>query len=382
MSNNNINKRKYSKNKICRICYMEEDDSESNPLLNPCICSGSMKYIHYYCLRHWIINKCYSKIETNNNNCSIFKIRPVECELCKTKFPDIITKNGNRYNISEFKPEYENYLTFESLTLDKNKNKYNYIVSLNENENKIYIGRDKESNILFSDISVSRTHCILNIENNNIYINDNDSTFGTLVLLQSSSINLSENLPLYVQIGRSFLKIVPKKKQFNFFCCNTSEKPNNKYYFTQNEKQIFYRKKTTLLNLDDINNNENNNSLNKNKNDSNINIKKIIIKKNENNNSQISKKDNMHNNLSNYYENTEKINAIKDQSLNSRTLRKIRFNNDLIHQEKNQKEKSIDINKDKNIKNKEKEIKNSVDNNINDNSINNQSKSIYIEEDN
>ena len=386
-SNNKINKRKYSKNKICRICYMEEDDSESNPLLNPCICAGSMKYIHYNCLRHWIINKCYSKIETNNNDCSIYKIRPVECELCKTKFPDIITKNGNKYNISEFKPEYENYLIFESLTLDKNKNKYNYIVSLNENENKICIGRDKESNILFSDISVSRTHCMLNIENNNIYINDNDSTFGTLILLQSSSINLSENLPLYIQIGRSFLKIVPKKKQFNFLCCNTSEKPNNKYYFAQNEKQIFYRKKSTLLNLDDINNKENDNLLNKNNNESNINIKKIIIKKNDDNNdSQSSKKDNMHNYLSNYYENTENMNGIKDSSHNnSRTLRKIRFNDDLIHQEKNQKEKIIDINRDKNIINKEKEIKNDIDNNINDNSRSSrsdQSKSIYINEDN
>ena len=383
-NNNDINKRKYSKNKICRICYMEEDDLDSNPLLNPCICAGSMKYIHYNCLRHWIINKCYSKIETNNNNCSIFKIRPVECELCKTKFPDIITKNGNKYNISEFKPEYDNYLIFESLTLDKNKNKYNYIVALNENENKICIGRDKESNILFSDISVSRTHCILNIENNNIYINDNDSTFGTLILLQTSSINLSENLPLYIQIGRSFLKIVLKKNQFSFLCCNTSEKPNNKYYFTQNEKKIFYRKKITLLNLDDINNNENYNCLNENKNDkneSNINIKKIIIKKNdEKNNSQISKKDNMNNYLSNYYENTEKMNGIKDSSVNSRTLRKIRFNDGLIQQKKNQKENSIDINRDKNSINEEIKSDDLAHNNINDNSRSNQSKSIYIDE--
>ena len=37
------------KNKICRICYLE-DDAKENPLIQPCICSGSMKYIHLDCL--------------------------------------------------------------------------------------------------------------------------------------------------------------------------------------------------------------------------------------------------------------------------------------------------------------------------------------------
>ena len=41
---NNVKKVK----KVCRICYIEEDD-ENNPLLQPCTCSGSMKYIHLTC---------------------------------------------------------------------------------------------------------------------------------------------------------------------------------------------------------------------------------------------------------------------------------------------------------------------------------------------
>ena len=386
----NNNKRKLSKNRICRICYMEEDDPEDNPLLNPCICAGSMKYIHYQCLRRWIINKCYSKIESNNNSCSIYKIKPVECELCKTKFPDIIIKNGKKYNISEFKPDYENYFIFESLTLDKNRNKYNYIVALNENEDKIYLGRDRECNVLFSDISVSRTHCIFSIENNNIYLNDNDSTFGTLVLMQTESINLIENLPLFIQIGRTFFKILPKKQKFNFFCCDTSERPNDKFYFKQNEKNIFYHKKITRLNLDD---NENTNL-----NDSNINIKKIKIKKNKDNkenenSSVIENKNNIYNYLSNFNENTEKVNAIKDFSVNSRSLRKIKLNDDLIDKDKDKKENAnIEIDEaDKNLKNIDKnEFKkedlidndNNDNDNINDNSKNNNSQSIYLDEDN
>ena len=38
--------RQKNKNKICRMCYQEEDDVLLNPLIRPCKCSGSMKYIH------------------------------------------------------------------------------------------------------------------------------------------------------------------------------------------------------------------------------------------------------------------------------------------------------------------------------------------------
>ena len=372
--------RKNTKNKICRICYMEEDDSKNNPLLDPCTCSGSMKYIHYNCLKHWVNSKCYTKVETLNQCCSIYKIKPLECELCKTQFPDIITKNGNIYNISEFKPEFENYLIFESLTLDKNKNKYNYIISLNEN-NKIYVGRDKESHVLFSDISVSRTHCIFHIENNNIYINDNDSTFGTLILMQLNSIELMENLPLYMQIGRTFFKILPSKKK-SCFSCNVSETTNDKYYFNQNKKKIFYYKKIKKLNLDEIKNdeifqeiNENNNKNNKEK-KINVNIKKIIIKNKDEvkSDSITDNKNKMINIIDNTNINIDKINGSKNSSITNRSLKKIK------QTENNKSEK--EEKKILNINNQYKsyELKHNKEEEKNKDKKTNNSQSIYIDE--
>ena len=37
---------------LCRICYCDDKEIDS-PLLVPCMCSGSMKYIHYSCLQTW-----------------------------------------------------------------------------------------------------------------------------------------------------------------------------------------------------------------------------------------------------------------------------------------------------------------------------------------
>ena len=353
-----------TKNKYCRICYMEENDPNNNPLLNPCICSGSMKFIHYICLKHWINNNCYSKLDINKD-CSILKVKPVECELCKTKFPDLIIKNGNVFNISEYKPDYSKYFIFESLTLDKNKNKYYYVVSLDNNEKKkIYVGREKESNVLFSDISVSRTHCIFNIQNKKIYIYDNDSTFATLVLIQSPSIKLNDNKNLYIQVGRTFFTLnVVNKSKSSWFCCDILEKTNDKYYFEQNEKQIFNLKEYTMLNLDNkdkdniynVNNNDESSYIDGNKSnqdDSCANIKKIKIKKNKieeqilgiNNNKGIS-----HNYMVTDRNNKEEIKKIIHEESN---YNKILINEDkggVNNKNKSNKEDIKDISQSQNI---------------------------------
>lgn len=52
---------------ICRICHCEAD--VGNPLLSPCYCSGSLKYVHQTCLQQWL-----AASDTRS------------CELCKFNF--------------------------------------------------------------------------------------------------------------------------------------------------------------------------------------------------------------------------------------------------------------------------------------------------------
>ena len=339
-----------TKNKVCRICYMEEDkDDPNNPLLQPCICSGSMKYIHYTCLKHWINNKCYVQIE-KNDDCAIYMIKPVECELCKTKLPDFIRKKGTLFPILEFKPDFKNYLIFESLTLDKNKNRFNYVVSLDQNK-KICVGRGHDSNVVFSDISVSRTHCIFTLEGKNVFIQDNDSTFGTLVLIQSPKIKLVENLPLYIQIGRTFFQHNIQVTKSFFWCCGISEKPNNNFYFKQNEKDIVYKRNYTVLSLDKykiLENDDNNNNNNDSKNNEGkvINVKKIIIKNkmnlngnDKNNGIEINTNSKLKKNesITSKIENGKEENIIDDKK-NALNENGIKNNEDLVNESEEKKE--------------------------------------------
>ena len=52
-------------NQLCRICYSTSDEE---PLITPCKCSGTMKYIHQSCLMTWL--KSGSK----------------QCEVCKESY--------------------------------------------------------------------------------------------------------------------------------------------------------------------------------------------------------------------------------------------------------------------------------------------------------
>ena len=231
---NNIFTKIEKKNSICRICYMEEEDEE-NPLLQPCICSGSMKFIHWSCLKHWISTRSCVKIDTTEN-CNVYIIKPVECELCKTKFPDLIKHEGKLYPLLDFSKEFENYLTLESLTVDKHKNKFIYVISLKKK--KIKMGRGHESDVLLSDISVSRVHCFFIIENNKVYLEDNNSKFASLILIQYSTIRLLEGIPLNFQVGRTYIDCKIKKNFQLFNCCNIEESTNIYHYYNLNEKQI------------------------------------------------------------------------------------------------------------------------------------------------
>ena len=53
----------------------------------------------------------------------------------------------------------------------------------------ISFGRNNKNDIIFNDISVSRVHSYLHWINNEIYLYDNNSKFGTLKLVKNK-VNL------------------------------------------------------------------------------------------------------------------------------------------------------------------------------------------------
>ena len=212
---------KNTKNKaICRICY-GDDTSDENPLICPCICKGSMKYIHYDCLKNWLNSKIEEDISVDSENPEIevisYNRKDISCELCKEKLPDYVKYKDRFYNISFYKPKFEEFFVLESMRADKHKAKFIHIISLDK-KNSINIGRANECELSISELSVSRFHCIIHKDEGDLYLEDNSSKFGTLILIQNNNMIMNDFMPLRVQINKTFIKF-KISLPFKFTCC-------------------------------------------------------------------------------------------------------------------------------------------------------------------
>ena len=188
--NNDVNTIKSTGGPKCRICLMEEDDGENNPLITPCHCSGSVSYIHVECLRHWLKSKVVVK---EFKYFTVVNKNKFECEICKTPIPDELTVNNKKISFFSFTKPNNDYLILESIPLrteaEQEDSKYFYILKFDIKKH-INIGRSNTSEIKMVDMSISRNHSIIQLYNNNFYVRDLGSKFGTLVELKNQILFL------------------------------------------------------------------------------------------------------------------------------------------------------------------------------------------------
>ena len=227
--------------KICRICLSDEGNATSNPLICPCECKGSMRYIHYLCLKNWLNLKVESELGHRRDiildqPTITYSTNDISCELCKAKLPDYIRHNGKIFNVLFYKPKYDKFIVLESMRDDNKRTKFIHIIPLVK-KNMIKIGRLNTCDLSLPDISISRVHCCVYIEGGQLFM-ENNSKFGTKVLIQNNSLVMSSNFPLCIEIQNTYLKLI-LKKNFSFFgCCgvNTTTISKMLVYQEQNEK--------------------------------------------------------------------------------------------------------------------------------------------------
>ena len=235
-------KKNKKKNKpLCRICY-GEDSTFENPLICPCVCKGSMKYIHYECLKNWLNSKIEEDMSIDDKDREIESIsynrKDISCELCKEKLPDYIKYKGQYYNICFYKPKFEEFIVLESVQVDKDKTKFIHLISFDD-KYTINMGRANECELSIAELSVSRYHCMIHKEEGELFLEDNSSKFGTLVLVQNNNLIMNDYIPLKIQINKTFIKI-NVNKPFSFNCCgNQSTLESKKYNYQEQNKKCF-----------------------------------------------------------------------------------------------------------------------------------------------
>lgn len=183
----------------CRICLME-GPSEDDPLIQPCECTGSIKYVHANCLARWIDGRL------GFNGGKTFKpaffFRPVACELCHSSYPSYYKTSYSNQAIplAALPPVRTPFKVFENIGGTAAVPPWNndhsntfpaglHIVSLPEAEfSSIKIGRGHDCELRISDVSISRLHAQIKLIDGHFYLQDEKSKFGTLLAIQDRVI--------------------------------------------------------------------------------------------------------------------------------------------------------------------------------------------------
>ena len=252
--NNNIEKNKKDKNienlddisanseknstsrPTCRICYLLNSDIE-NPLVSPCKCNGSMKYIHFKCLKHSIEVNLTKKIELNYK---YYIWKNYSCEICKEEYPKYLKIKDSLYPLVDLEIGFSSYITFDYALYDdirrKTSRKGILVIKINEDtdEDIITLGRSQNNRVKLKDISVSRSHCNIIKRKNNLFIVDKGSKFGSLIYVNKAiNINIKNSEETIIS-GRHWFSIKLEENS-NFFsklfsstkCCQCSEVNKN-----------------------------------------------------------------------------------------------------------------------------------------------------------
>jgi len=201
-----------SEDVMCRFCWIG-DQTEENPIIGSCRCDGSIKYIHFNCLKLWLDSQVSKKNDTDCH--STLNWKKFECELCKLSYPYTFMFKGKRWNLVDLKRPTDKdtpYIILESLNSEKNSSRTIHTVVINTDRNVFSLGRGHDSDLRINDISVSRKHANIEYKDGKFYFVDLKSKFGTLALL-SHDIELMESNSHTFQIGRTVVTLKAKQTQ-------------------------------------------------------------------------------------------------------------------------------------------------------------------------
>lgn len=227
---------------VCRICLCgEEIDNNTNPLISPCKCSGSMKWVHLQCLRTWMSGR----LNLSSDACTLsFYWRSLECELCRIPYPRKICTNENPEGTDLLAlPKLKTpYIILSPLTPRNSSSRGVHVVSVGPPIGCARVGRGHESEVRLADISVSRIHANIRYQspmsdtndviigsegpvqlkqfiNGCLLLEDARSKFGTLLEVRQPLKLLVES-SVSIQVGRVVLMFnVKRRRRFPLPSC-------------------------------------------------------------------------------------------------------------------------------------------------------------------
>jgi hypothetical protein len=173
--------------------------------------------VHANCIGDWL----RGRLGLENHNGNVFFFRPMACELCHCLYPSYYEANEAPVPLP-FLPETKTpFIVLENIggsaaVAAWNNDSSNtfpgglHVVRFSDDRSPLKIGRGHDCQMRVSDVSISRLHALLRIdEDGSIYLEDQESKFGTLIDEQKRSrfITIPPRTTICLQSGRTLLTL-------------------------------------------------------------------------------------------------------------------------------------------------------------------------------
>lgn len=206
--------REIGENPVCYMCF-EEEDSEDNPMITPCKCSGDTKFVHVDCLRKW------HTAEADNQICFLSSV-DATCSVCKSTFKsDFKLKDGRQVKLfkSSLEPPYVSLLVATKHEMAQRLFNTRFQLSFStlikpdgRNATRpLLLGRSSGSDMVLDYRTVSARHAAIRFKNGEFVFTDAGSSNGSYLYLRRP-LELSPSQPVQFRLGRSMIsmKVVNK----------------------------------------------------------------------------------------------------------------------------------------------------------------------------
>jgi hypothetical protein len=201
-------------NPVCYMCF-DEEDSESNPMITPCKCSGDTKFVHVECLRKW------HTAEADNQICFLSSV-DATCSVCKSTFKsDFKLSDGRQVKLfkSSLEPPYVSLLVATKHEMAQRLFNTRFQLSFNtllkpdgRNATRpLLLGRSSGSDMVLDYRTVSARHASIRFKNGEFIFTDAGSSNGSYLYLRRP-LMLTPSQPVQFRLGRSMIsmKVVNK----------------------------------------------------------------------------------------------------------------------------------------------------------------------------
>jgi hypothetical protein len=199
---------------VCYMCF-DEEDSEENPMITPCKCSGDTKYVHVECLRKW------HTAEADNQICFLSSV-DATCSVCKSTFKsDFKLRDGRQVKLfkSSLEPPYVSLLVATKHEMAQRLFNTRFQLSFStimkpdgKNATRpLLLGRSSGSDMVLDYRTVSARHAAIRFKNGEFIFTDAGSSNGSYLYLRRP-LELSPSQPVQFRLGRSMIsmKVVNK----------------------------------------------------------------------------------------------------------------------------------------------------------------------------